>query len=109
MNRKKKTIHLAIDAKSTLDEKILSQRLDYSSAIKRHQLDYGAQFSVVVAIDLEGADDPESAVSKEAIEQKVTVMRAKDLMRLLLLWAPHQIGLLKLRNLFETCHAPPEK
>ena len=105
--QKEKNYSLTYDAKSTLDEKISAGATELS-AIKRHQLDYGAQFSVVVAIDFEGADDPESAVSKEAIEQKVTVMRAKDLMRLLLLWAPHQIGLLKLRNLFETCHTPAE-
>jgi len=98
---------LTYDAKSTSGKKIQAGTTRLAS-IKRHQTDYNADFSVVVSIDFEGAEDPESAVSKEAKQQKVTVMRVKDLIRLLLLSAPKQIGLLKLRELFETCHTPAE-
>lgn len=105
--QKEKNYSLTYDAKSTLSGRI-SAGATRLAAIKRHQLDYDAEFSVVVAIDFDGVDDPDSAVCKEAREQKVTVMCAKDLMRLLLLWAPHQIGLLRLKDLFETCHTPRE-
>lgn len=98
---------LTYDAKSTSAKKIQAGTTRLAS-IKRHQIDYNADFSVVVSIDFEGAEDPESAVSKEAKQQKVTVMRVKDLIRLLLLSAPKQIGLLKLREMFETCHTPAE-
>lgn len=63
---------------------------------------------MVVAVDYEGSDDIKSAISKEAIQQKVTVIKAIDLMRLLLLCVPKQISLEKIKNLFETCHAPQD-
>lgn len=98
---------LTYDAKSTRKDKIQAATAKLSG-IKRHQRDYNANFSVVIAIDYEGADDSESAISKEARQQEVTVMRAKDLVRLILLVAPKQIGLSKLRELFEKCHSPSE-
>lgn len=98
---------LTYDAKSTQETKIQAATAKLSG-IKRHQKDYNADFSVVIAVDYAGSNDPESAISKEAIQQKVTVMRAKDLMRLILLVAPKQIGLSKIRELFETCHSPYE-
>ena len=98
---------LTYDAKSTKKNKIQAATAKLSG-IKRHQRDYNANFSVVIAIDYEGADDSESAISKEARQQEVTVMRAKDLVRLILLVAPKQIGLSKLRELFENCYSPSE-
>jgi hypothetical protein len=98
---------ITYDAKSTGKERIQASTAKLSG-IKRHQTDYHANFSVVVSVDYEGADDRDSAICKEARQQKITVMKAKDLMRLLLLSAPHQISLLKLRDLFETCHTPYE-
>ena len=49
-----------------------------------------------------------SAISVEAKNEKVTMMTAKDLIKLLLLITPKQIGLDKLRELFETCYAPQD-
>lgn len=95
------------DAKSTTNEKIKAETAKLAS-IKRHQRDYDSSFSVVVAVDYEGSDDIKSAISKEAIQQKVTVIKAIDLMRLLLLCVPKQISLEKIKNLFETCHAPQD-
>jgi hypothetical protein len=98
---------LTYDTKSTQKDKIQAATAKLSG-IKRHQDDYKADFSVVIAIDYEGSNDSESAISKEAKQQRVTVMRAKDLVRLTLLAAPKQIGLSKLRDLFEKCHSPSE-
>jgi hypothetical protein len=96
---------LTYDAKSTGKEKIQANTAKLSSII-RHKTDYNADFAFVIAVDYDGSDNPESAISKEAIQQKVTVMRAKDLMRLLLYSAPKQIGLKKLKELFSTCYSP---
>ena len=43
-----------------------------------------------------------------AKQQKITIMKAADLMRLLLLSAPKQIGLKKIKELFESCYAPAD-
>ena len=101
------TCALPIYAKSTGKEKIKSNTAHMAS-LKRHREDYKADFSVLVAIDYAGADDPESALSKESKSENVTVMRAKDLMRLLLFAVPKQIGLKKLKELFEKCFTPAE-
>jgi hypothetical protein len=98
---------LTYDAKSTGKERIQAGTAKLS-AIKRHQKDYGADYSIVVAVDFEGGDNQESAISKEAKQQVVTLVRARDLVRLLLLSVPKQIGLSKIRELLNTCHSPRE-
>lgn len=104
---KSKNYSLTYDAKSTSKEKIAANTAKLSG-LKRHQTDYHATYSIEVAIDYQGGDDPESAISKEARQQRVTLFRAKDLVKLLLLAAPKQVGLGKLKNLFDTCYAPFE-
>ncbi len=104
---KRASYSLTYDAKSTGKERIQAGTAKLS-AIKRHQTDYKADFSVVVAVDFEGGNDPESAVSKEAVQQCVTLIRATDLVRLLLLSAPKQIGLQRIKNLLETCRTPKQ-
>lgn len=96
---------LTYDAKSTAKDKIAAGTAKLSG-IKRHQTDYKATFAVEVAIGYQGEDDPESAISKEAIQQKVTIIKVQDLIKLMFMVAPKQIGLGKLRELFETCYAP---
>jgi len=95
------------DAKSTSKNKIQAGTAKLS-AINRHKKDYEADYSVVVAVDYEGADDSESAISKEATQQKVTTMRVIDLIRLLLLSVPKQVGLKKLKELFDNCYTPQQ-
>lgn len=96
---------ITYDAKSTAKDKIAAGTA-HLSALKRHQSDYEANYALEVAIGYQGENDPESAISKEAIQQKVTIITAKDLIRLLFLATPKQLGLNKLRGLFETCFAP---
>ncbi len=57
-----------------------------------------------MAIDFEGADDPNSAINTEANKHKINLIRAKDLMVLVLVSSPKQIGLKQLRDFFENCH-----
>jgi hypothetical protein len=96
---------IVFDAKSTAKNKIKAGTAKLSS-IKRHQTDYKADYSVVVAVDFDGSSDSNSAISKEATQQNITAMKVDDLMRLLLLSAPKQIGLKSIRELFKTCYTP---
>lgn len=91
------------DAKSTSKEKIQAATA-HVSGVKRHRDDYGANFACVVAIDFEGANDPNSAVNKEAKADKISLIRAKDLVTLVLMSSPTLLGLNDLRDLFENCH-----
>jgi len=95
------------DAKSTKKEKIAAGTAHFS-AIKRHQKKYHADYSVVISVDFQGAMDDESAVAVEARQQNVTVMTVKNLIRLVLLSVPKQIGLNKFRQLFTDCFTPTE-
>ena len=98
---------LVYDAKSTAKERIAAATAKISTSV-RHRRDYGADYSVVVARDFEGADDSESAVNKEAKHNKVTLLRAKDFIKLMLMSAPKQVGLSGLENLFKNCHTVTE-
>ncbi len=106
-DEKSRSYSLTYDAKSTSKKKIAAGTAKLAG-IKRHQTDYNATFAVEVAIGYQGDDDPESAISKEARQQKVTIIKVQDMIRLLFLVAPKQIGLSRLRELFETCYAPYE-
>lgn len=104
---KNKSYSLTYDAKSTAKNKIAAATA-HLSGLRRHREAHGANFSLEVAIDYQGAEDELSAISVEAKNEKVTMMTAKDLIKLLLLITPKQIGLDKLRELFETCYAPQD-
>lgn len=98
---------LTYDAKSTSKQKIQAGTAKLSG-LKRHQSDYNADYCFEVSIGYEGEDDLNSAISKEAIEQKVTVIKAKDFAQLLLYSIPNQLGLSQLEDLFKTCFAPKQ-
>ncbi len=106
-NSKSKNYSLTFDAKST-KTKAIAAGTAHLSALKRHQKKYNAEYCIEVAIGYQGEDDPESAISVEARMQKVTIITAKDLVKLLFLATPKQIGLDKLRSLFDTCYSPLE-
>lgn len=98
---------LTYDAKSTAKDRIKATHA-HISGVDRHRDDYNANYACVVAINFEGADDPESAVNKEAKKSKINLITAKDLMTLVLLSSPKQLGLKDLRSLFENCHTTLE-
>lgn len=100
-----KNYTLTYDAKSTSGKRIAANTAKLSG-LKRHQNDYSADYCFEVAIGYEGEDDPDSAISKEANQQKVTVIRAKDLAQLMLYAIPNQLGLSQLEDLFKTCYSP---
>lgn len=104
-NGKLLSYSLTYDAKSTQKDKIAAGTA-HLSGLKRHQKDYNATYSMEVAIGYQGEDDKNSAISKEVKQQKITIVSAKDLIRLLFLATPKQLGLNKLRDLFEKCYAP---
>lgn len=96
---------LTYDAKSTSNKKIQAGTARLSG-LKRHQTDYNADYCFEVSIGYEGEDDIDSAISKEAIQQQITVIKAKDFAHLLLYSIPNQLGLSQLEDLFKTCYAP---
>lgn len=98
---------LTYDAKSTAKKKIQANTT-HLATIKKHQSDYSADYAVVVSVDYDGSADAESNISTTAKQQKVTVMKAVDLMRLLLLSAPKQIGLRRIKEMLETCFTPAD-
>jgi hypothetical protein len=98
---------VTFDAKSTAKDRIKAATA-HISGVKRHKIDYAADFACVVAIDFEGALDDESAVNKEAKEDKISLIRAVDLMCLVLISSPKQIGLNQLKDFFENCHTVNE-
>ncbi|TBX68348.1 hypothetical protein EZL74_08535 [Flavobacterium silvisoli] len=95
---------ITFDAKSTNKDKIMAGTA-HISGVDRHRRDHNANYAVIVAIDFQGATDENSAVNKEARNLKVNLIRAKDLMSLILLAGPKQLGLTELRPLFENCHS----
>lgn len=94
---------VTFDAKSTSKNRIKAATA-HISGVNRHRIDYRSDFACVVSIDYEGADDPNSSVNKEAKTNKINLVRAKDLMTLVLISSPKQIGLGELRDFFEHCH-----
>jgi hypothetical protein len=96
---------LTYDAKSTNKDRIAAETA-HLSGLKRHQEKYKADYCLEVAIGYQGESDPESAICKESTQQKVTIITARNLIKLLFLATPKQLGLNKLRDLFETCHTP---
>lgn len=95
---------ITFDAKSTNKERIMASTA-HISGVDRHRRDHNAEYAVIVAIDFQGATVEDSAVNKEARNLKVNLIRAKDLMTLILLAGPKQLGLSQLRPLFENCHS----
>ena len=100
---KKGDYSLTYDAKSTTKDKIKATHA-HISGVDRHRDDYNADYAVVIAIDFEGALDPNSAVNKEAKKSKITLLRANDFITLVLIAAPKQLGFLDFKELFDNCH-----
>ncbi len=94
---------VTFDAKSTGSSKIQATTA-HISGVDRHRDDHKANYACVIAIGFEGANDEKSAVNTEAKKHKINLIQAKDLMALVLLSSPKQVGLRELRSLFENCH-----
>ncbi|MBI5727607.1 MAG: ATP-binding protein [Ignavibacteriales bacterium] len=94
---------VTFDAKSTSKNKIQATTA-HISGVKRHRHDYHAEYCCIVAIDFEGALNVESAINKEAKSNQVSLIRIKDLIALVLLASPKQLGLGDLRDFFQNCH-----
>lgn len=95
------------DAKSTSKKKIKANTA-HISGVDRHRDDYAAKYACVVAVDFEGADDPNSAVNTEAKKHSINLIKAKDLMLLVMISSPKQVGLKELRDFFDNCHTAIE-
>lgn len=94
---------ITFDAKSTAKDKIKATTA-HISGVDRHRDVYKSNYACVIAVDFEGADDVNSAVNTEAKKHSINLIRAQDLMVLVMISSPKQLGLTQLRELFETCH-----
>lgn len=103
--KKQQKYSLTFDAKSTKSKKIAANTANLAT-IKKHQNAHNADFALVVSIDYEGYGDETSSINTMAKQQQITVMKATDLIRLLLLSVPKQLGLKKIKELFDNCYAP---
>lgn len=103
----KKEYSVLYDAKSTSKEKVKTKDLNMAGIV-RHRTDYTADYSVIIALDFEGALDPTSAASKEAKVQNICLIRASDLITLVLLASPKRLGFLDFKDLFENNHTVAE-
>ena len=61
---------ITFDAKSTLKNRIKATTA-HISGVDRHRDTYNSNFACVIAIDYEGADNPDSAVNTEAKKHKI--------------------------------------
>ncbi len=104
-NGKSRGYSLTYDAKSTAKTRIAAGTA-HLSGLKRHQEKHNADYCIEVAIDYQGANEDDSAITYESQREKVTMICANDLIKLLLLVTPKQLGLDKLRELFENCFSP---
>jgi len=98
-----KKYSLTYDTKSTKGSKIKAATI-HVSGVDRHKDDYKADYVTVVAIDFEGASKSDSAANTEAKKHQITLLKVSDLTRLIMLAGIKQLGLERLRELFETCH-----
>lgn len=98
---------ITYDAKSTGKSKIKATTA-HISGVQRHKIDYKANYACVIAVDFEGADDENSAVNKEAKQTGITLIRVRDLAKLVILSSPKQLGLNQLKDFFENCQTIPE-
>ena len=61
-----------------------------------------------IAIDFDDSMNPDSAINKEAQQQKVTLIRAKDFWKLILMAIPNQLNFAEVKEFLEKCHSVPE-
>lgn len=98
---------LTYDAKSTNDRAVSAKTVGVS-ALARHRRDYGAEFSLVVAVAFDAGDDRNSALGKECVDAGVTPINAADLALLVQVAAVRQIGYRRLRHWLQACRTPAE-
>lgn len=98
---------ITYDAKSTEHEKVKSGDLRLST-VSRHRNDWGADYAVVIAPDFETSEGEESKAVKEARQENVGLIRAKDFADLVVLSGTKPLPLDKLEELFRDCRSPDE-
>jgi hypothetical protein len=110
---KSRSYVVVYDAKSTGGDKVKSAHLDLAG-IKNHRNKFGARYpersrySAVIAPGFEGEDDNTSKANVEAEQEKVTLIRARNLAELLEASGRLTLSLDSLRGLFEKCHTALE-
>ena len=103
---KKWSYSVTLEAKSTGHKKAKSTNIDLAT-VKAHRESYCAEYAIVVARDFEGSNDDNSKICVNAKNLDVTLIRTKDLARLVYLQGPQRVNLLDIKKLF-SCRTPNE-
>lgn len=106
---------VSLEAKSKeKDDTKISARTVHISGIARHRDDHACDHAVVVGPDFQGGEDEGGVVVQEAREnikqtgRTITLIRIRDLARLVRLAPLKGVALDRLRELFTTCVTPDE-
>lgn len=101
-NGKKQDYSFTYEAKSTGKSKIKADTTK-TNVVNIHRKKHKADYALEVAIDYEGAEDPESNVNQLAENDGVTLIRARDLWKLMINAIPNQLNFLKFKEFLDTC------
>jgi hypothetical protein len=93
---------LTFDAKSSSDPSVQSGNLGLATIV-RHRTDYNADFAVVIAPGYQIDEGANSKCVKEALQQRVCLVTAKEFADLILASSVKPLPLQKLRTLFQLC------
>lgn len=102
-----RTFVVAYDAKSTLHDRAKSGNLQLSG-VKRHRVEHGADYSIVIAPDFQDARGDDSKAVQEARQQGVTLIRVRDFAELVRLSGAKPFPLSRFEELLRGCRSPKE-
>lgn len=105
-NESNPSYRVVYEAKSTADERVPAKDLNLAGVIEFKKR-FAATYTIVVAKDFQGGDEPDSKAVSEAKELGVCLMRAADLARLVEISAVRRLSLQRLEELFK-CRSPSE-
>ncbi|MCJ7655205.1 MAG: ATP-binding protein [Dehalococcoidia bacterium] len=91
---------VVFDAKTTSAESVAANAIPFSR-INQFKADENADFAIVVAKAFNGQDNPDSSANRSAKDEKISLITADDLKKLLEIHLRHGITLIRLRELFQ--------
>ncbi|WP_368486916.1 ATP-binding protein [Spiroplasma sp. DGKH1] len=102
-----KNYKFTYDAKSTKKDGIRADTAN-QSGIRRHKNDYKADYAIIISRGYQGQEKDDSAISKEAKEQKITLFKIDTLIKLLIYAPTKQFNFDDFKICLEEAHTPNE-
>jgi len=101
-NGKREDYSFTYEAKSTKGKKIKADTAK-TGVVNLHRKKHQADYALEVAIDYYGAEKEDSNVNQLAENDNVTLVRAKDLWKLMINAIPNQLNFLKFKEFLSSC------